>query len=162
MKKFLKFLIILVTILALLEFYGNKIINLLFDNFQDTLCTSKICIDKPKSWLPIIVKNNNKTYLLNIVDTSFLFNIESKHLKDETDGIILSKNLKKIIIKKLNFEMNVIKKLMTKQVYKNNTYYLMEKDDFAFIAYPKEELFIRMDMLNKEALHEILSSLKKR
>lgn len=155
--KIIKSLFILIGIIFFLELYGSKIIHFISDRFQNHLCADKICIAKPKGWLPKIVKENNNSYILNLINEKLLFtNVGNKYFNDKSNGILLIKESNEIIITELN-NLNIDKNSMLEYSFLSKTYYVMKKNNFAIIAYPKNRIIIMMDIFDKNVVEEIIS-----
>lgn len=153
----MKSLFVSIGIIFFLELYGGKIVHFLSDKLQNYLCVGDICISKPKGWLPKIVKENNNSYILNLINEKFLFtSIGNKYFKDDSNGILLVKNSDKIIIKKLK-NTNINKNYMLEYNFMSKRYYVMKKRNFAIIAYPKNRIIMLMDRFDKDTVEKIIS-----
>jgi len=156
-KNIIKSLFKLVLIISFLELYGSKIVHSVSDRFQNHLCAGKLCISKPKGWLPKIVKENNNSYILNLINEKLLFtNIGNQCFKDKSNGILLVKKPNKIIITKEN-NITIDKSYMSEYNFLSKKYYVMNKKFFAIVVYPKNGIVMMMDKFDKDVVEEIIS-----
>lgn len=168
-----KTVLIMVTFIAIF-FLGGKAVIAISDRFQKEICIDKVCIVKPKGWLPAIVERDEGKFLLNVVNINKIMQL----MEDDEDGIeslsfddgedqknyssliLLSKDSKSIYIKRHKFIPN--KK--TEQYYRKfehlSKIYYVKKTNYPgaiVIYYPKNELYITMPSLDKDLLDEICS-----
>jgi len=155
MKKILKSLVIGLLAILLIEVYGKKFVQFISDTYQNSITVNGIQINKPKGWLPAIVKNNGTSRILNIINEKYLFTDASNYyFKNNKNGILLTNHSNKIVIIKL--VKNTDRDYMTKTHFNNKEFYIMKKTNFTIIIYPEKKIIMMMDLYIPEVIDEIV------
>lgn len=145
-KKIIMGLLMGLIIVIGLEIYGKKIIVLLSDVFQKKICTESFCIEKPKGWVPYMVKRNNYNYSLDLIKYTLIpWELSTEeHIKKAKNGIILEKDSQYITIfydKKKQY----IFKSLKKHHFGNNICYVSELDTLVLAHCTNIDVSIIMD-----------------
>jgi len=148
---------ILLFLFIVFIFIGKYIVVFISDTFQKEICADKICIMKPKGWIPVFVDRNDGSYFLNIINIG-----KDDLLENNFSQIMLNKNNKNITIHHSRFKSThdkVIKRLKLKKFkYLSKIYYMSgDKNSSVTIYYPKNELSIYMSSFDKDILNKICS-----
>ncbi|RLA80940.1 MAG: hypothetical protein DRG78_10025 [Epsilonproteobacteria bacterium] len=141
----------------LTEKFGSKFVYYISDTYQNLIVVNGIKINKPKGWLPAIIKDNGKSYILNIINEKFIFiNISDYYFKNNKNGILLTNGLNKVIIVKSLNDIDLDRTYMTKYYSNNKELYIIKNSNFTIIIYPKRKLIISMDFYIPEVIEEII------
>lgn len=162
MKKYVKSLVLLGVFLSLINFYGKAMVQTFSDKFQNNLPLGKLSINKPDGWFPAIVKENNISKIFNLIDERLLFTEASQHyFKNNTNGILLTKNHEKIILTKLK-NSHVSREYMKKHIYKEKEYLKMKTSEYTIVIDSENEIMIVMSSFDKDIVYNILQNKKHR
>jgi len=155
MKKILKFLLITILLILTIKVFGPKFVHFISDKYQSTITINGIKINKPKGWLPAIVKNNGTSRILNILNEKYLFtNVSHYYFENYKDGILLTKDSNKIVITELMKKEN--RDYMSKIYFNNKELHIMKKPNFTIIIYPEKKLIMMMDHYDPVVIKEIV------
>jgi len=155
MKKYIG--IFTLIFLFVITFFSGDIARTLYDTFQKEICIDKgkICINKPKGYIPTLVKDNNVTYFFNLINEKYIFRHDGEYgnLKDIDNSIfLLAKDRKQFIsIEKLS---NTFLKNFEK-FYDKNKEYIYRGDDMTEIIIPYKKVIVRMRFFDKNIYNSL-------
>jgi hypothetical protein len=135
MKKRLSQGLLIFFIAGILTFLFYDFVILKLTNiYKAEICLSKYCIQKPHDWLPLVVKKSNKSYLYG----EFLKNdmeISDTYFKDESNGILLTKGNRIILLNELTEKKKSKYKLLTQKLISGKIYFIMNSKSFVVVLF---------------------------
>lgn len=102
MKQIIVYIFLGLALGMLQDIYGKSVAVWLSDTFQKSVCANDLCINKPKGWVPVVVKRDDAFYIYNIINEKYTFWNDSTHIHSHNANVILlTKDNLKIQIEKL-------------------------------------------------------------
>lgn len=124
----------------------DPIVRYLTNTYKKQICVEEFCIEKPKDWIPIVVKRKGQTYMYDTFINNDM-SLSKLHFEDYDNGIVLTKEEYKIVFRKLKLK-NGISPQLVKYTLKDNIYYKMKKKDVILIVFPKLHLGFNLGFNN--------------
>ena len=159
-KKLIISSIIVVSVILFLNFFGETILIKFFDKFQNKICLSKTCINKPKGWIPAYIKRNNQLYILGFINSKYLpTSINIDEFRNNEVELIkgFDSNSSITIAEYLQIDKNLLDKMDIYR-YNNKKYFYLKKKFGVIVIDTNNHVVLMMEQLNKQIIDRILNS----